>query len=110
MQVFRKKFLILMVTGVASLALLNVSMQFGRIIDCFPGMNLSYLLAEELAETAEGESEKGSESISELEFFLTRDNHTQHALSLSREISVLFHTTGIPPHPHFEKVTPPPKG
>lgn len=98
-----------MVTGVAALALLNVSMQFGRIIDCFPGMNLSYLLAEELAETTEGESEKGSESISEIEFFLPRNNHAQHALSLSKAIRVLFHTADIPPHPHFEKVTPPPK-
>jgi hypothetical protein len=39
-------------------------------------MNISYLLAEELAETAEGEQEKGSEAVSEIDFLLSKEYHS----------------------------------
>lgn len=109
MQVFRKKILTFIVTSVAILALVNLSVQFGRIVDCFPGMNISYLLAEELAETAEGGQEKSSEAVSEIDFLLTKEYHSFQTQHFTQSIGVFLHHSGIPPHPHFDKVTPPPK-
>ena len=101
--------MVLMVTCVAVVALLNISFQFNRVIDCFPGMNLSFLLAEELAETAGGGSEKSNQSVFELEL-LTKEFNSLYNLFFSHSIGVFFHTVSIPQHPHFDKITPPPKG
>jgi len=109
MQVFRKKILTFIVTSVAILALVNVSVQFGRIVDCFPGLNISYLLAEELAETSEGGQEKSAETVSEIDFLLTKECHSFHTLFFTKSIGVFLHHSNIPQHPHFDKVTPPPK-
>lgn len=110
MKVFRKKLLIILVTCVAIMSLLNISLQFNRIIDCFPGMNISSLLVEELAETAEGGSEKSSESVSEPELLLTKELNTLHNLFFNHSVDVFFYAVNIPPQPHFDKITPPPKG
>lgn len=109
MQLFRKKLLAFIATSVTILALVNVSVQFGRIVDCFPGMNISYLLTEELAETAESGQEKSAEIVSEIDFLLNRDYHSFHTLFFTKSIGVFLHYSNIPQHPHFDKITPPPK-
>jgi hypothetical protein len=109
MKVFRKKYLVSSIIGVAIFSLVNVSVQFGQIIDCFPGMYISYLLAEELLET-ESETEKGTETVNEFDFTLTKHANSSLSTLIEHAVGVFFHTTSIPPHPHFEKDTPPPKG
>jgi len=109
MQVFRKKILILFATGIAVLALLNASVGIGNIIECFHGININYLLVEELPETAEGETENSSESMFEIEFFLSRENHSFLIKSFSKSVGIVIHSMVIPIHPLLEAVTPPPK-
>jgi hypothetical protein len=107
MKSFRKNILVYMIASFSVLGLLNVSVQFGRILDFFPGMNISLLLAEEITET-EG-SEKGNENILEVELFLTRDSYELHNLLVNDAVEVYLHSVDIPTHPSFEKTTPPPK-
>ena len=109
MEIFRKKILILFVTSVAAFALFNVSVQFGRILDCFPGLNASYLLVEEFTETAENSSEKSGETLIELDFLLEKEHRLLQNLYINHSVSVFLHSVGIPPHPHFERATPPPE-
>lgn len=96
-----------MIASFSVLGLLNVSVQFGRILDFFPGMNISLLLAEEITET--GGSEKGNENFLEVELFLTRDSYELHNLLVNDAVEVYLHSVAIPAHPSFEKTTPPPK-
>ena len=107
MRSFRKNLLVLSITIIGVVGLLNVSIQFGRIIDFFPGISMSLLLAEEIAET-EG-SEKGNESFSEIELFLSKSSHTLQNLIVNDAVEVYLHSVDIPAHPAFEKATPPPK-
>lgn len=107
MRSFRKNILVYLVTSFSVLGLLNVSVQFGRILDFFPGMNISLLLAEEITET-EG-SEKGTENSLEVELFITRDSNELHNLLINDAVEVYLHSVDIPVHPAFEKTTPPPK-
>jgi hypothetical protein len=107
MRSIRKNILVFIVTGFSVLGLLNVSVQFGRILDFFPGMSISLLLAEEITET-EG-SEKSNENFSEVELFLSRNNHVLHNLLVNDAVEVYLHSVDIPAHPAFEKATPPPK-
>ena len=107
MQSFRKNILVFAITSFSVLGLLNVSVQFGRILDFFPGMNISLLLAEEITETEGGE--KSSESFSEIELFLNRDSYVLHNLLVNDAVEVCLHSVDIPVHPAFEKATPPPK-
>lgn len=96
-----------MIAGLSVLGLLNVSVQFGRILDFFPNINMSLLLAEEITET-EG-SEKSDENVSGPELFLTREAHELHSLLVNDAVEVYLHSVDIPLHPPFEKATPPPK-
>jgi hypothetical protein len=107
MKVYRKKILILCITAIGVFGLLNVSVQFGKIIDFFPGISLSLLLAEEITET-EG-SEKGSESFSEIELFLTKGSFTIQNSIVDDSVEVYLHSVDLPAHPAFDKVVPPPK-
>jgi hypothetical protein len=93
---------------VTLIALVNVSVQLDYIIKCFPGVNIGYLLLEELAENAESETEKG-QSLSEIEFIITMENHSFHTQFYTKSIGIVLHSD-IPPHPHFDTATPPPKG
>jgi hypothetical protein len=110
MKVLREKLLVKLLTSVTLIALLNISLQFDEIVSCFPGVNISFLLMEELAENVEGETEKGSQSLSEIELIVTRENHSFHTQFYTRSIGIVLHSADIPPHPHFDTVTPPPKG
>lgn len=96
-----------MITGFSVLGLLNVSVQFGRILDFFPNINMSLLLAEEITET-EG-SEKSDENFSVPELFLAREAHVLHSLLVNEAVEVYLHSVDIPLYPAFEKVIPPPK-
>lgn len=107
MYAFRKNIIILSITVAGVLGLLNVSVQFGRILDFFPGINMSLLLAEEVQET-EG-SEKGNESFSEVQLFIAREGYVFQSLIVNESIEVYLHSVDIPAHPAFEKATPPPK-
>lgn len=107
MYTFRKNIIVLAITCMGVLGLLNVSVQFGRILDFFPGMSISMLLAEEIQET-EG-SEKGHEMGSQVELFLTRQGHTIQNMIVNEAVEVYLHSVDIPAHPAFEKATPPPK-
>lgn len=107
MHAFRKNIIVLSITSLGILGLLNVSVQFGRIMDFFPGMNISLLLAEEVHET-EG-SEKSNESFSEVELFLSREGHILQNMIVNEAVEAYLHSVDIPAHPAFEKATPPPK-
>ena len=107
MRSFRKNILVLLITCTGVLGLLNVSVQFGRIMDFFPGISMSLLLAEEITET-EG-SEKGTETSSEVELFMSKEAHVLQNLIISDAVEVYLHNIDIPVHPAFEKATPPPK-
>lgn len=107
MYAFRKNIIVLSITCLGVLGLLNVSVQFGRILDFFPGISMSMLLAEEIHET-EG-SEKGSETFSGVELFLAHEGHVLHTMFVNEAVEVHLHSVEIPTHPAFEKVTPPPK-
>jgi hypothetical protein len=105
MRTFRKNIFVFFVTGMGVLGLLSV--QFGRIIDFFPGVSISVLLAEELAET-EG-SEEGNEAFSAVDLFLTKEAYAMRNLIVSHAVEVCLHCAVLPVQPAFEKVTPPPK-
>jgi hypothetical protein len=107
MHAFRKNIIVLSITCLGVLGLLNVSVQFGRILDFFPGISISLLLAEEIHET-EG-SEKGAETFSEVELFLAQEGHSLHSMIVNEAVEVYLHSVDIPTHPAFEKVIPPPK-
>lgn len=107
MNAFRKNIIVLSITWLGVLGLLNVSVQFGRILDFFPGISVSLLLAEEITET-EG-SEKGQESSSEIELYLVKDNYIIQNQIINEAIEVYLHSDAIPLHPAFDTVTPPPK-
>lgn len=107
MHAFRKNIIVLSITCMGVLGLLNVSVQFGRILDFFPGISMSLLLAEEIAET-EG-SEKSNETFSEVELFLSREGHILQSMIINEAVEVYLHSVDIPAHPAFEKVIPPPK-
>ncbi len=107
MRAFRKNIIVFLITGMGILGLLNVSIQFGRIIDFFPGVSMSLLLAEELAE--ETGCEKGNEGFSSVDLFLTKEAYLTHSMIVDHAIETCFHSTEIPVHPAFEKATPPPK-
>ncbi len=107
MRSFRKNIVVFVITSFSVLGLLNVSVQFGRIIDFFPGMNISMLLAEEITET-DG-AEKSSESFSQVELFISRDSYVLHNILVNDAVEVYLHSVDIPAHPAFEKATPPPK-
>lgn len=107
MHALRKNILIVVVTSAGIVGLLNVSVQFGKVLDMFPGISVSLLLAEELAETA------GDEKATETQFidlYLPREISALHACAASESVDACKHDVGIPAHPAFEKVTPPPKG
>lgn len=108
MHSFRKNIIVFMITGMGVLGLLNVSIQFGRILDSFPGVSMSLLLAEELAEETES-SEKGNETFSTVDLFLAREAHVLHNLIIDHAIETCLQAANLPAHPAFEKVTPPPK-
>lgn len=108
MRTFRKNILVLLITSVGVLGLLNVSVQFASIVDLFPNVNLSLLLAEEITET-EGGTEKGNENSSPSELIFSRERHTLNNLVVSAAIELIIHAIDIPAHPDFERVTPPPK-
>jgi hypothetical protein len=110
MLVFRKKLLITLIAGTAVLGQLTISAQFGRILDSFPGINISSLLAEELIETAEGESQKEGKVFSGMDIFMLKEFFVLHNFYVSESIAVFFHTSGIPPFPYFDTYTPPPEG
>lgn len=107
MHSFRKNIIVLSITWMSVLGLLNVSVQFGRILDFFPNVSISLLLAEELLET-EG-CEKGNEETSTVDLFLLKHGNFLHTLIANEAIEVVFHSVNLPAHPAFEKVTPPPK-
>lgn len=107
MRSFRKNILVLCITFIGVLGLLNVSIQFGRIIDFFPGISISLLLAEEIMET-EG-SEKSNEPFSEVELFFSKEAYVLQNLIVNDAVEVYLHSVDIPAHPDFEKATPPPK-
>lgn len=107
MYAFRKNIIVLSIAFLGVLGLLNVSVQFGRILDFFPGISISLLLAEEIHET-EG-SEKGNETFSEVELFLAREGHILQNMIVNDAVEVYLHSVDIPTHPAFEKVIPPPK-
>jgi hypothetical protein len=107
MHAFRKNIIVLSITCMGVLGLLNVSVQFGRILDFFPGISISLLLAEEIHET-EG-SDKGNETFSEVELFLAREGHILQNMIVNDAVAVYLHSDDIPVHPAPEKVTPPPK-
>lgn len=106
MRAFRKNIIILSITCLGVLGLLNVSIQFGRILDFFPGISMSLLLAEEVAET---ESSEKSQETSEVELYLLKDSYIIHSLIINEAVEVYLHSTSIPAHPAFETLTPPPK-
>ena len=107
MYAFRKNIVITLITATGVLGLLNVSVQFGRIIDFFPGISMSLLLAEELVETED--CEKGSESLTTVDLFLSKEAHVIHNLGINYAVEAYFLSADLPAHPAFEKVTPPPK-
>jgi hypothetical protein len=107
MYAFRKNIAIYLITGMGVLGLLNVSVQFGRIIDFFPGISMSLLLAEELVET-EG-CEKGNEAFTTVDLFLAKETYVIQNLVVNHAVEVYLHSIDIPVHPAFEKATPPPK-
>lgn len=108
MQAFRKNIIVLSITCLGVLGLLNVSVQFGRIIDFFPGMSMSMLLAEEIHETEN--SEKGTETFgSNFKLFFNLEGYELQNMTATEAVEVYLHSVDIPPHPAFEKVTPPPK-
>lgn len=107
MRAFRKNIIVFSITILGVLGLLNVSVQFGRILDFFPGINMSLLLAEEITET-EG-SEKGQESSIEVELYLIKDSYVIQSQIVNEAVEVYLHSVTIPIHPAFEKVIPPPK-
>lgn len=108
MHAFRKNILVLLIASVGVLGLLNVSVQFARIVDLFPNANISLLLAEEITET-EGNSEKGTENSSLSEFILLHESHDLNILFVSAANELIIQAVNIPVHPDFERVTPPPK-
>lgn len=107
MRTFRKNIFVLLLTCIGVLALLNVSVQFGRLADFFPGISISLLLAEETSET-DG-LEKGNELSSEIELFLTKEGFVLQNLLVNDAVEAYLHSVDIPAHPAFEKATPPPK-
>lgn len=107
MHAFRTNIIVFAITCTGVLGLLNVSVQFGRILDFFPGISMSLLLAEEITET-EG-SEKNNETFSEVELFLAREGHIFKNMIVNEAVEVCLHSVDIPAHPAFEKVIPPPK-
>lgn len=107
MNAFRKNIVVFSITILGILGLLNVSIQFGRILDFFPGISMSLLLAEEITET-EG-SEKGQENSSEIELYLIKDSYIIQSQIINEAVELYLHSVIIPLHPAFEKVTPPPK-
>lgn len=109
MKVLREKFMVQVVTVLTLIALLNVSLQFDEIMNCFAGVDISYLLIEELPGAVEGETEKGTESISEIDLIFARENHTFQTQFYNNTIGAVLHSTALPPHPHLDTVSPPPK-
>lgn len=107
MNAFRKNIIVFSITVLGILGLLNVSVQFGRILDFFPGINLSLLLAEEITEI-EG-SEKSQETSSEVELYIIKDSYIIQNQIINEAVEVYLHRVTIPLHPAFEKVVPPPK-
>lgn len=107
MYAFRKNIIVLAITCLGVLGLLNVSVQFGKILDFFPGISMSMLLAEEIHET-EG-SQKCPETSSDIQLFLTQEDHTFQSMIINEAVEVFLHSIDIPAHPAFEKATPPPK-
>jgi hypothetical protein len=108
MHAFRKNILVLLITSVGVLGLLNVSVQFANIVDLFPNLNISLLLAEEITET-EGNTEKGTENFSLSELILSHESHDLNILFTTTATSLIIHAVELPVHPDFERVTPPPK-
>lgn len=107
MHAFRKNIIVLSITCLGVLGLLNVSVQFGRILDFFPGISISLLLAEEIHET-EG-SEKAHETSTEIELFFAKGGYAIQNMIVNEAVEVYLHSVDIPTHPAFEKTTPPPK-
>jgi hypothetical protein len=107
MNAFRKNLIVLSITWLGVLGLLNVSVQFGRILEFFPGISISMLLAEEITET-EG-SEKGKEFSAEVELYLVKESYVIKNQIINGAVEVYLHSVSIPLHPAFEKVVPPPK-
>lgn len=107
MYAFRKNIIVLSITCMGVLGLLNVSVQFGNILDFFPGISMSMLLAEEIHET--GHSEKGNETSGSIKLFFTQEAYVLQNMIVNEAVEVHLHSVDIPAHPAFEKVTPPPK-
>lgn len=107
MYAFRKNIIVLAITCMGVLGLLNVSVQFGKILDFFPGVNISMLLAEEIHETEN--SGKSTETLPEVELFLLREGHILQNMIVNEAVEVYLHSVDVPTHPAFEKVVPPPK-
>ncbi|HMV09483.1 MAG TPA: hypothetical protein PK325_18390 [Cyclobacteriaceae bacterium] len=107
MYAFRKNIAVFLITGLGVLGLLNVSVQFGRIIDFFPGISMSLLLAEELVETED--CEKGNETFMTVDLILSKEAYVVQALVINHAVEVYLHSVDIPVHPACEKATPPPK-
>ncbi len=109
MQALRKKLLVLTISAVGVLGLFNVSVQFGAIMDFFPGVNVSLLLAEEITETENSGSASTNNNYGELVWTTVKDGYVLHTLLVTSVAEIYLHTVNIPMHPAFEKVTPPPK-
>lgn len=107
MNSFRKKIIVLSITFLGVLGLLNVSVQFGNILDFFPGISLSLLLAEEVTETSC--CDKDHNSFAEVELYIVKHGYVIHHQIVNKAVGVYLHSVDIPLHPAFEKVTPPPK-
>jgi hypothetical protein len=109
MNWFRKKILVSCIAIMAATSLVAISGQMATILKFFPGVNVSYLLSEELLETAEGEFGKETETTDGLEYYLNRNFKLRLTLHYSDFITSYFHNKEVPPHPYFEKNTPPPE-
>lgn len=108
MHAFRKNILVIFITSFGVLGLLNVSVQFANIVDLFPNVNMSLLLAEEITET-EGNTETGNENFSLSEIILSHESHQLNNLFVSAAVNIIIHSVALPAHPDFERITPPPK-
>lgn len=108
MYAFRKNIIVLSITCLGVLGLLNVSVQFGNILDFFPGISMSMLLAEEIHETEN--SEKGNETSGNVKLFFALKDYEFQNMIVDEAVEVHLHSVDIPTHPAFEKATPPPKG
>lgn len=110
MSLFRKKILILLITGTAIIAVTNISIQLATIIQLFPSMNISNVLAEELIETAQDCSEESLDAYFGFDLFLTKDVYTLQNKSITNAVISFFNGIQLPTHPCLDKVIPPPKG